>query len=372
MKRIFSLLFACLFCVLTFVGCANEGESDVPAGMARVKNSALSLWLFYPETWTVAENGEFLKLVSQEQNSLEGQMSASDVTDGGAVLPSNIGNVALYRIQEDVQDLKAYAEGKWREGFSSRFVFDPAVEERLLGSDETYTVKYHFAAESGEALYRFSQTLILHDGAVYALVFTATPELFDILEDSFRDISKSVTFEEVPQEENSPLSTPADPTVAEDAERIPQKEGLVPLTNKGVEFILYYPQNDVWQVEVDSGFLALKAECGATVSVVRGDAYAARIQTPEDYLDRQYYPMFDALYAGHTETARKSETRDDGVYLLRAEFDAVIEGEDFSFVQVLYMKHGYIYTLLFTAKSADYASLLADVDAMIASFEIKA
>lgn len=371
MKQILSLVLAILMCAFALVSCSEEGDDGVPDGMARVRSAHLDLQLFYPENWTVSENDTHIRLVSAEQNSLEKQMAASDVTDGAAVLPSNIGNVSVHRIREGVEDLKAYAEGEWRESFSDSFVFEPEVDEHKLGQDPTYTAKYHFASKEGVVLYRFSQTLVLHKGSVYAILFTATPELFDILTTSVSDIRKSLLFEDVSDEENTPLSVAADETVAEDADKIPTKEGLLALTNKGVPFILYYPENASFQVWKNTGFLAIRAEDGASVSVVRGDAYAAQIQNPTDYLDRQYYPSFDALYGSHVELSREV-VEHEGAYVVKAVFQATVEGEEFTFLQTLYMRQGYLYNLLYTAKSADYQTHLPAVETMIREFAFKA
>ncbi len=371
MKRVFALLLA-LCAVFCLFSCSEQKEDGVPEGMAVCRNAFLDLRVFYPENWSVSENGESVKLTSAEQNSLESQMSAEDVTDGAAILPSNVGNVSVYRIREDVEDLKSYAEGEWRASFSASFVFDPAVSEGKIGQDPSYTVNYHFASKGGEVLYRFSQTLVLHKGSVYALAFSATPELYDLLRPSFSDICKSIVFEEIAEEDNTALSSPVDATVPEDAAKISEREGMKALTNKGVPYILYYPEGEVWQVAADTGYLALRAESGASVSVVRGDAYAAQIQTPEDYLDRQYYPSFDALYGTHTELSRKELAREDSVFGIEVTFTAVIEGEEFTFVQALYMKQGYLYTLLYTAKSAEYETYLPAVELMISNFTFKA
>lgn len=370
MKKLFSLILAILCLSLPLVSCSNEQESDVPAGMARAKNAAMDLWVFYPENWTVAENGEQLKLVSAEQNSLENQMSAEDLTDAGAVLPSNIANVSITRLAEDVEDLKAYSTQAWGR-FDAHFVFDAAVEEKNLGADDTITRTYHYASVEGKVLYRFSQTFVLHAGTVYAVTFTATDSLFELLSESAKEIRKSLTFEKVEEADNTPLSAAADETVEEDEARVPAKDGLVALTNAGVEYILYYPASSGFATAVSSGFLALRHTDGATVSVVRGDAFAAQIQTPAAYLDTQYYPSFDALYGKHTETAREQVKRDDCA-LLTVRYDATVDGEAYSFYHALYMRQGYIYTLLYTAKAADFDTHFSAVQTMVSEFEFKA
>lgn len=371
MKRLLSLILALIFCAFPLVSCSEEGESDVPAGMARAKSAALDLWLFYPESWSITENEQTLRLVSAEQSSLEGQMSAADVTDGAAVLPSNIGNVSVCRLKDGVEDLKAFAEGEWRENFSEKFVFDEKVDERKLGQDPTYTAFYHLAAsKEDKILYRFSQTLILHKGTVFALTFTATPELYDILEEAVGEIRSSVTFTEIAEADNTPLRTTADPVVKEDAEKFVQKEGLTALTNKGVEFVLYYP-SEGWTVVTDSGYLAIANEDGASVSVVKGDAYAAQIQTPTDYLEKYYYPTFDALYGTHKELSRREVTDRADAWLLEATYSATVGGEDYTFLQALYFRNGYIYTLLYTAKTELFDAHLAEAETMVREFTLK-
>lgn len=368
MKRLLALLLALAFCLLSLCACAGGGEEDVPSGMLRARSAELDLWLFYPEAWLVAENNQVLKLISAEQNSLENQTSA--VTDGGAVLPSNVANVTVCRMAEGVSDLEEYATGEFRLGFSEKFVFQETADLRKHGKDDGYTIRYHLAgSEQGKILYQFTTTLILHDGQVYAMTFTAVPELYELMETTVSDMRRSITFEKVSEEANTPLTAPPSETVPESADKIVQKEGLSALTNAGVNFILYYP-SERWSVTMDSGFLAIRTESGASVSVVRGDAFSAQVQSPKDYVDQYYYPSFDALYGSHEELSRKETQREDA-HLTEVTYQAEIEGESYTFVQALYFRGGYLYTLLYTAKTAEFDTYLGDVNTMIAEFTLK-
>ncbi len=363
MKKTISLLLLFLLVLPLLAACGEEAPSDIPDGMARAKNDAMDLWVFYPETWSVAENADVLKLTSAEQNSLEGQMTAGDVTDGAAVLPSNIANVTVVALEETAEDPEAFLDA-WKRGFADTFVFDETVEKKKLGADETRSFTYRLVGSGEDALYFFRQTLVFHRGQIYAVTFSATPELYELLLSSAETIVNSLTFEKVSAEENSPLSDPADATVK--GEALPEKDGLVALTNAGVDFVLYYPEKG-WTPTADTGFLAVRAEDGATVSVVRGDAYAASIQTPEQYLEEQYYPSFDALYGAHKELSREAELRAED-YCLTVSYESEIGGETYVFFQAIYLRQGYLYTLLYTAKSADYEAHLAEVQKMADAF----
>ncbi len=366
MKKTISLILVMILVALPLLSCSKDMDPDAPEGMLTARSAELDLRVFYPENWSITENGKQLKIVSAEQMSLEGQLNSADVTDGKAILPSNVANVIVHLLKRDVSDLETYAEGEYLESFNERYVFDPEVYSKPTSTGDARRIyTYRLIGDNETVLYRFSQMLVLHDECVYAVTFTATNELYELLLSDARDVMESLVFDEISEEDASALTTAVD--AAKKENEIPQKDGFYALSNDGVDFILYYPKEAGWKIAADTGYLALEQESGASVSVARGDGVGVRIGSLEEYLDEYHFPSVDALLGSHTEAedARVFEEREDAL-LCRTTYSACAEGEEYTFhLALFYRKSGYIYTLLYTAKTAEYQAYLPSVETMI-------
>lgn len=353
MKRVFCLIL-CILCLYGLCACAR-GEEGVPEGKLRARSAELDLYVFYPNTWTVEQNDSCLKLVSAEEKAL--------LTEGAALSANRppLANVTIMRLHADpVPDsIAAYAAQGYRQAFGEAYRFEGDPEIGVTGGVESYTFTYRKL--SGEEVeYCFRQCVLLHGGSLWALTYTATPSLFESFLEDAKALMQSLTFEASESDDV--------PSRAQNSDTETPPEGYRIATNDGVHFKLCYPERG-WEVVQDTGIITLRAHDRATVSVSTFWS-GADINSLEQYADERYYPDFDALYGAHTELSRSADSP-DGVARLTLSYTAVIEGENFTFLQAMYARAGYIYTVLYTAKSAAFETHLSEVEDMLTRFKFK-
>lgn len=379
MKRKLIALLLCVCTVLcTLCACANQTEDGVPQGKLRAKSAALGLWIFYPEAWSVVENDTVLKIASYEETTLSNPDAYVYAQDASVSL-ANLVVVRLDTGKEGAQDLDEYANEVYPALFSDDYVFDTTPERPAAGTTPRVIYTYHKLDAQGKVQYRFCQCLAEHSGAIYAVTFTATDNLFSQFLSEAKEAMLSLTFEFVPDGENTPIANPASAPVMTGT--IPQKAGYAVLTNDGVPYYLYYPENEFTPV-AESGFLALEASDHASVSVSTFDRGSTEFTNLSTYLDERYFVEFDKLYGSHTELSRRTEELADRS-LCEVEFTSVISGEAYRFrLSLLYhasilegpislVTGDLICLVLYTARDADYETHLASVDAIVRELDFK-
>ncbi len=139
------------------------------------------------------------------------------------------------------------------------------------------------------------------------------------------------------------------------------------------DFSFDYPSG--WGVIRNDGMPAVAPEgAGATVSVTvfslppEKTAYGAY-----DYW-KEYSSELDSVLGGITITKeydKESEPKLGGVVAARKEYSAVIDGREIKYIQVICIRNGYVYSVLFASDTAEYGAYSPAFDGMLASFRFK-
>ena len=359
-KRVSSrlLLLLCLALSLTCVSCATK-EYGVPDGMKNATAAGAEFRLYVPSVWNVSTaygvSGAYFTMTQQSTVSavkypvseeLETQMAALDLK-GSARL-------SWFWEQECKSAVEAIALG------GNVTAVEEETTATTLGTLNAQ--RYHLTATvKGETLH-VVHVLAEKANAFYVITFTVADDLYATLVSHIESILTNFIFAEayVPSTYVKPIDPDAD-----------APEGMKLASNGDVAYRFYVPAD--WTVNGDEAIYAAYLESDRTnVSVV------------------PYMPDADSMSVAEffalCEDMMKSTAGRDGYELLKTETEQdlggrlataytyryTLDGKDFYYKQVVAAYKSCIYSMTYTAASAElFDAHLADFERMVDAFEFR-
>lgn len=162
------------------------------------------------------------------------------------------------------------------------------------------------------------------------------------------------------------------------AERDPNiPDGFLLAENEGADFFFYYPQ--AWLLDRHDAGMTSVYYSNQDFSNVSVTAFTLNneIKDLEDYAENYYFKQFQDHFQNLTVernpdgSLKRENLKIDECDALATKYTATFAGEEYSFRIWFISYNGYIYTVLYTAKTPVYEMHLAEANAMANAIQFK-
>ena len=173
-----AFILTLLAAVMLFSSCAAKKDTDIPDGMQLLSNKYVDYTAYVPEEWKVNEP------------------TATPYAYVGTQDASSVNIVAQSYTNEQAE---AGLEGYWK-SYSKDFKktlsdFDCQSKPTEILLDGVAAHQYVYTATLSGIEYKYQQTICMHEGYVYIITYTSTPELYDEHTDEVKKIIKTFKFD---------------------------------------------------------------------------------------------------------------------------------------------------------------------------------
>lgn len=146
--------------------------------------------------------------------------------------------------------------------------------------------------------------------------------------------------------------------------------GFLLAENENTDYYFFYPSN--WLLDRNDAGMTSAFVSETDFSNVSITAFTASAEYPSllSYAEDYYFAQFEDNFAGlsveknQDGSIKRTALKIDGCDALCVNFSADFAGENYSFRAWLISRGGYIYTMLYTAKTAVFESHEQEADAM--------
>lgn len=336
MKRIAVFLLALTLLVLA--GCSSSGDRQTEQNKIEDKNYGISF--YYDTGWTreTAEKGISLKSPADSTGVSKARITVS-------INPTELENVAEY--------WTAY-ESSLKTSFKDYTLKKEYTGDSGVKLDGIEGVRVEYTVPQGEATYRFGLVLCINDGYIYNILLTAKDGEFDSLSACLETVMDSFDFTgDYSGEESADISGPRR------------------AESRNEDF--YFDFSEGWGIARNDGMTAIKPTDGGDASIsVTGFSLP---KDKQDYGVNDYWEEYEKdlkdTYAGYelTKEYTDSEPKLGGVVASRKDYNITLDGIKFKYIQVLCIRQGYVYSVMFTSNEEEYEKYSPEFDRVLASFK---
>ena len=177
LKKMIALLMAFVLCT-ALTACASETEDGVtvPTGMQAILSEAEDYYLIVPADWLTDTTVGLTSAYAED-------LARSSVTVCANELTYEISTIEDY--------WASYAE-QFAATFTNFTMLDDVPGDVTIGGEAGK--KYRYTATVGDVDYQWMQVLFIHNGTLYMLTYTSTPDGYEDLLDDVSDIISAFTF----------------------------------------------------------------------------------------------------------------------------------------------------------------------------------
>ncbi|MFA6730099.1 MAG: hypothetical protein WCR95_03805 [Eubacteriales bacterium] len=213
-------------------------------------------------------------------------------------------------------------------------------------------VRVEYTASVGGEEYKYAQVFCIKDNIVYNILLTSGAEGFKNYIDCFEKVIE--TFEFIP--------------IVPDTGESKQSGGRAASLNKDY----YFDYSRGWAEVSGDGMIAVKPENGlATISVQAFSLPSAKASYGVyDYWE-EYEKELVSAYPGYTLTKefKDKEPVVGGVVASRKEYTIEMSGETYRYIQVICIKEGYVFSILFTSDDSEYEEYSPEFENTLKTFK---
>lgn len=162
---------------------------------------------------------------------------------------------------------------------------------------------------------------------------------------------------------------------SEDEVEIPSGFSLA--GNENTDYYFFYPST--WTLDRNDAGMTSAFVSETDFSNVSITAFTASAQYPSllDYVEKYYFVKFQdnfnnlEMERNQDQSLKRTTTKIDGCDALAVNFKATFSGESYSFRSWFVSYNGYIYTILYTAKTEVFDSHLDEAEAMAIALKFR-
>ncbi len=147
--------------------------------------------------------------------------------------------------------------------------------------------------------------------------------------------------------------------------------------NENTDYYFFYPSN--WTLDRNDAGMTSAFVSETDFSNVSITAFTASAQYPTllDYAEKYYFVKFQDNFnnleteRNQDQSLKRSTLKIDGCDALAVNFSATFSGESYSFRAWFISFNGYIYTMLYTAKTEAFETHLEEAEAMAKALKFR-
>ncbi len=190
LKKIIIGLFALILC-LCAVSCGDK-DDYVPAGFKRASDENADYILYVPDSWDV-------DMTTGVTTAKVSETDSSNISFIGFELDDAIVNVETQAGTAEGDEAKADTLDRFWEYYSAEFsktFSDMAYDEGENGANmivsKQAAKRYTYSATVTGVEYKFMQIVVIKDGSVFILTYTAQKDVFDTHKNDVLEIAKYI------------------------------------------------------------------------------------------------------------------------------------------------------------------------------------
>ncbi len=355
-NRILLRLLAALLLLGTLfsaVSCASEEDTLVPEGMQSATAYGATYRLYVPTTWSLT----ILPGISGAYYNVAQQSAVS---------------VAEYPIDKSGGDMPAPPEGNksltdyfFEENLLAQITLLSTGEVHLYEEDCIATTlgganayQYHASATVAGEVTHFLHVIAQQDNKFYVFSFTATENLYTRCMSDVQKMLDNFAFGEAYTPVDAIKTFPTDANAP---------EGMKIASGDEVDYMLFVPS--AWSVTEVGNVYGATAPDGSYISVVpylpTGDGISVK-----GYFEKSEELMTSTSGGGYRRIS-EAEITIGGGKALQYEYEYIVGGVTYRYLQVIVGYKTMIYNLTYTSLPQNFDTNRADVDAIIAAFTFR-
>ncbi len=335
MKR-FALIISVL-ALLLLCTCSQSGSSNVETyenAYGGYKFNIERDWDFYDLTQGASYAAPGQNIVFQSPADTNG-VSAAVVT--GETIEGDVADYVINSLDEASEELK---------------ITDRKTSDISLGGAPARRVEYNIEV----AGVKKSACLVCcaHDGYTYVVRFYANDGTYSTYLPVYEAALSSFEFT---------------PRTAPETASAPEYSGGT-LESADGDYSFVYPAG--WGVIKNDGMpVVAPKDAGASVSVTAFSLPNEKLSYGAYDYWKEYAEELRSVLNGFTVTKeyeKEDEPRLGGVVAARKEYSATLDGAEYKYIQIICIRNGYVYSVLFTSNAAEYDTYAPALDGIVSSF----